>query len=161
MRDTQPPLDFFLTSSATGLQSYELSRMNHAANLRKELRQIMEEWIQAEVNARFARLVMESRTVLPCPASAATEPARSFEQLAISFLPAHDPDARDAADEASVLDQRAAALAAAGSATASAWHCRVKLAVLLTRSSKTAANFHSWPHLFPHVSLRRTALLRG
>src|ERR1700679_165974 len=113
MRDTQPPLDFFLTSSATGLQSYELSRMNHAANLRKELRQIMEEWIQAEVNSRFARLVMESRTLLPCPASATTDPACSFEQLAISFLPAHDPDVRDAADETAVHEQRAVAFAAA------------------------------------------------
>jgi hypothetical protein len=104
MSDTQPPLEFFLTSSATGLQSFELSRMNRAANLRKELRQIMEEWIQAEVNARFARWVLESRRPQALahradlltagdaqPArSPACSPARSFEQLSISFLPAHE-----------------------------------------------------------------------
>lgn len=112
MSDSQPPLDFFLTSSATGLQSFELSRMNRAANLRKELRQVMEEWIQAEVNARVARWVLESRRAhaLACqvdllPATGAAEPhssehlplhsplhspQHSFEQLPISFLPAHE-----------------------------------------------------------------------
>jgi len=100
MSDTQPPLEFFLTSSDTGLQSFELSRMNRASNLRKELRQVMEEWIQAEVNARFARWVLESRRpqALACRADLLTagdaQPARSpvssIEQLSISFLPAHE-----------------------------------------------------------------------
>jgi hypothetical protein len=95
MSDTQPPLDFFLTSSAIALQSFELSRMNRAANLRKELRQIAEEWIQAEVNARYARLVLESRRLQALASGAgrfdASGPAapRFAEQLPISFLPAH------------------------------------------------------------------------
>src|SRR5580658_6154699 len=95
MSDTQPPLEFFLTSSATGLESFELSRMNRAANLRKELRQVMEEWIEAEVNARFARWVLESRRAqtLSCRvdlrAQARTVEPRALEQVSISFLPAH------------------------------------------------------------------------
>ena len=61
MRGNQPPLDFFLSCSDVGLESYQLSRLERAACLRKELQQVISEWIDAEVNARFARLLLDER----------------------------------------------------------------------------------------------------
>ena len=66
MREKQPPLEFFLTSSSAALESYELSRLGRASNMRKELRDLIEDWIEAEVNARVARLLLEARRNGPC-----------------------------------------------------------------------------------------------
>lgn len=53
------PVDFLLDSSRHVLGEYELSRLNHAANLRKELRALVEQIIDANVEARFARWLLE------------------------------------------------------------------------------------------------------
>src|SRR4029077_14482214 len=39
---TQPPWEFLLSASRNSLQSYELSRLSHAANLRKEIMQLLD-----------------------------------------------------------------------------------------------------------------------
>jgi len=61
MSDTNPPLDYLATCSKPSLEAFELGRLNRAANLRKELRDILEEWIQAEGEARLARWLLEGR----------------------------------------------------------------------------------------------------
>lgn len=61
MTGNQPPLDFFLSCSDIGLESYELSRLQRAACLRKELQQVLAEWIEAAANARIARLLLQER----------------------------------------------------------------------------------------------------
>jgi hypothetical protein len=61
MGAAQPPFEFFITSSQTSLESFELSRLNAVANLRKELRQVVDEWIEAEIQARMARWILERR----------------------------------------------------------------------------------------------------
>jgi hypothetical protein len=53
------PSDYILTSSNTTLESLELARMNAASNLRKELHDVVEEWVEAEVQARMARWVRQ------------------------------------------------------------------------------------------------------
>lgn len=58
MSDTQP-LAYLMTSSDTSLESYELSRLNRASNLRKEMLQLLEKWIDAEAEARMARAILE------------------------------------------------------------------------------------------------------
>jgi len=90
MRDNQPPLEYLVTSSQTSLEAFELTRLNCSANLRKELREILDEWLQSEVDARLARWILECRraqsdgpTSLAAPPH---EPAR-VGQLAMSFLP--------------------------------------------------------------------------
>lgn len=55
------PSDYLSTCSESAIESYELSRLNRAANLRKELRQLVDEWIDCEVEARLARWTLESR----------------------------------------------------------------------------------------------------
>ena len=57
----RPTVAYLFSCSKESLESFELSRLNRAANLRKELRQITEEWIQAEVESRLARWILEQR----------------------------------------------------------------------------------------------------
>jgi hypothetical protein len=90
MGATRPSLDYLATCSEMSLESVELSRLNLAANLRKQFEEILEEWIDTEVDARLARAVLELRRtqdsgVKPvkwCPAA-----PKHCEQLAMAFLP--------------------------------------------------------------------------
>ncbi len=51
----QPPWEFLLSASRNSLQSYELSRLSHAANLRKEMTALMNQWIEESAAAMLAR----------------------------------------------------------------------------------------------------------
>jgi hypothetical protein len=57
----QPPWEFLLSASRNSLQSYELSRLSHAANLRKEITALMDQWIEENSAAMLARWLMEHR----------------------------------------------------------------------------------------------------
>jgi hypothetical protein len=48
-------LEYLFTSSGASLESFHLSRLNAVANLRKELHEILDEWVEAEVQARLAQ----------------------------------------------------------------------------------------------------------
>jgi hypothetical protein len=90
MGDTRLPLEYMVTCSKSTLESLELGRLNQVSNLRKELRQVLEEWIDCEVDARLARWILECRH-----SQTAGPPFRTAEavqtvrpaQLALSFLP--------------------------------------------------------------------------
>ncbi|MGD0403385.1 MAG: hypothetical protein ABSB66_09315 [Candidatus Acidiferrales bacterium] len=56
-----PPLEYLVTSSQAGLENFELVRRNTIANLRKELGEVVEEWIEAETQCRLARWILECR----------------------------------------------------------------------------------------------------
>jgi hypothetical protein len=58
---TQPPWEFLLSASSNSLQSYELSRLNHAANLRKEIAQLLDTWLDENASALLARWLMRQR----------------------------------------------------------------------------------------------------
>lgn len=58
---TEPPWEFLLSASLTSLQSYELSRLSHAANLRKEIGQLLDCWLDENAAAMLARWLMEQR----------------------------------------------------------------------------------------------------
>ena len=58
---TQPPWEFLLSASRNSLASYELSRLNHAANLRKEITALIDQWIEENSSAMLARWLMEQR----------------------------------------------------------------------------------------------------
>jgi hypothetical protein len=58
---TQPPWEFLLSASRASLQSYELSRLSHAANLRKEIAALVEQWIEENSSAMLARWLMQYR----------------------------------------------------------------------------------------------------
>ena len=58
---TQPPWEFLLSASRNSLQSYELSRLSHAANLRKEIGALLDQWMEENSAAMLARWLMEQR----------------------------------------------------------------------------------------------------
>jgi len=58
---TPPPWEFLLSASRNSLQSYELSRLGHAANLRKEIGQLLDSWLEENASAMLARWLMEQR----------------------------------------------------------------------------------------------------
>lgn len=58
---TQPPWEFLLSASRNSLQSYELSRLSHAANLRKEIGALLDLWMEENSAAMLARWLMEQQ----------------------------------------------------------------------------------------------------
>jgi hypothetical protein len=58
---TQPPWEFLLSASRTTLQSYELSRLGLASNLRKEITALIDQWVDELVNSMIARSLIEQR----------------------------------------------------------------------------------------------------
>lgn len=85
-----PPFEYLATCSEPGLESYELSRLNQASNLRRELRQLMDRWIECEVEARMARLTLESRRIdVRAAGSPLLEPQANTlpQQLRLPLLP--------------------------------------------------------------------------
>src|SRR5579863_644911 len=61
MASAQPPLEYLISSSEESLESFELSRLSNVANLRKELRTVLDEFVEAEIEARIARWILEGR----------------------------------------------------------------------------------------------------
>ena len=60
-RRTVPPWDYLHEASKSSLESFELSRLNHAANLRKEIAALLEEWIAETAEAFLARWLHHDR----------------------------------------------------------------------------------------------------
>jgi 3-methyladenine DNA glycosylase AlkC len=58
---TQAPWEFLLSASRNTLQSYELSRLAHAANLKKEITALLDQWLQENTAANLARWLIEQR----------------------------------------------------------------------------------------------------
>jgi hypothetical protein len=61
---SQPPWDFLLSASRVSLQSFELSRLSHAANIRKEIVQLLDVWLEESSAAMMARFLLEQHQVL-------------------------------------------------------------------------------------------------
>jgi len=57
----QAPWAFLLSASRTTLQSFELSRLAHAANLRKEIAELLDQWLEENTSAMLARWLIEQR----------------------------------------------------------------------------------------------------
>jgi hypothetical protein len=54
-----PPLEYLRQASPASLQSFELSRLNHAANLRREIGVLIDQWIQESSEALLARWMLD------------------------------------------------------------------------------------------------------
>jgi hypothetical protein len=61
MRKKVTPFQYLLECSHMSLEDFELARLDRAANLRKQLRDIAEEWVEAEVEAQLAHWVRGNR----------------------------------------------------------------------------------------------------
>jgi hypothetical protein len=56
-----PPLEFLVTSSQAGLENFGLGKLNKIANLRRELHEVVEAWIECEIQYRLARWILDCR----------------------------------------------------------------------------------------------------
>ena len=54
-----PPLDYLQAASRASLQNFELTRLNHAANLRQEIAVLIDQWIQETSEAMLARWMLD------------------------------------------------------------------------------------------------------
>jgi len=61
MSENPLPLEYLVTSSQSAVESFELSRLNRVSNLRKEIREVVDEWIAAEAEAQIARWILDCR----------------------------------------------------------------------------------------------------
>jgi hypothetical protein len=98
-RHIQPPWDYLHDASVPSLESYELSRLNHAANLRREIAALLDQWIEDSSQALLARWVREDRNLPeaepPMGKPAIGRPPQS--ELSSGVLPAAgDPPCRPA-----------------------------------------------------------------
>jgi hypothetical protein len=90
--------EFLLGSSKSTLQAYEHSRLNFAANLRKEIAQLLEVWVDESSNALLARWLIEKNLTAAAAADGcSTEEAGPSEfherQAQIACGPQHVPKA--------------------------------------------------------------------
>ena len=79
-----PPWNYLHEASDTSLESFELSRLNHAANLRKEITALLEQWIEVTAEAFLARWIREDRKLAPEPCQGPDV----LPQAELSFSPA-------------------------------------------------------------------------
>jgi len=87
---TRPPLEYLASCSKVALESFELSRLNEASNYRKEVQQILQGWIDTEVDARLARWILESKQAQARDGlQAAMAQPVPLKQLDLSFLPSN------------------------------------------------------------------------
>lgn len=85
MADGSSPLQYLTTSSTQSLEAFELARLNCAANLRKQMIPLMDDWIQSLGEAWIARRMIEQRRAAesnagaPLPFDAAPMPQLLME----------------------------------------------------------------------------------
>lgn len=58
---SEPPWEFLLSASRNSLQSYELTCLSRAANLRKEVGALLNQWLEESAKAMLARWLIEQR----------------------------------------------------------------------------------------------------
>lgn len=88
-----PAWEFLHHASIPSLESFELSRLNHSANLRKEVAALLEQWIEEMAEARMARWIREHRNLpqrQPRPVDILPQPELPFSApQPISIGPRH------------------------------------------------------------------------
>jgi hypothetical protein len=58
------PWEYLRQASVRSLESYELAHLGHAANLRKEIASLVDQWVEETANALVARWLLEHWTQL-------------------------------------------------------------------------------------------------
>jgi len=82
-----PPLDYLQAASRASLQSFELTRLNHAANLRNEIEALIDQWIQESSEALLARWMLDHHKALQPPSISPVDLVRSLVNSPNSLLP--------------------------------------------------------------------------
>jgi len=86
-----PPLDYLQAASRASLQSFELTRLNHASNLRQEIAALIDQWIQETSEAMFARWMLDHHKSLQPSAMTPTEVVRTMFDPPATLFPESQP----------------------------------------------------------------------
>jgi hypothetical protein len=81
-----PPIDYLRSASDSSLQSFELARLNHAANLRREIAVLIDQWLEETASAMLARWMLEHHGSLREPALSVADLLRTFQDPGIAPL---------------------------------------------------------------------------
>jgi hypothetical protein len=90
-----PPLDYLQAASRASLQSFELSRLNHAANLRQEISALMDQWIQETSEAMLARWMLDHHNSLQSSPMSPAEVVRTLIDPVAALFPESQPPMPD------------------------------------------------------------------
>jgi hypothetical protein len=82
-----PPLDYLQAASRASLQSFELTRLNHAANLRQEIAALIDQWIQETSEALLARWMLDHHKSLQARSAPASEEVRTLLDSTATLFP--------------------------------------------------------------------------
>jgi hypothetical protein len=82
-----PPLDYMRAASRTSLQSFELARLNHAANLRREIAALIDQWIQERSEATMARWILDHQESFRASQPAPADTLSTFPELEVDLFP--------------------------------------------------------------------------
>src|SRR5580698_10656895 len=91
-----PPLDYLQAASRASLQSFELTRLNHAANLRQEIAALIDQWITETSEAMLARWMLDHHK---SPQSSHLSPAEMVRTLIDPDTTALFPDPQPTCSE--------------------------------------------------------------
>ena len=86
-----PPLDYLQAASRASLQSFELTRLNHAANLRQEIAVLIDQWIQESSEAMLARWMLDHHKSLQSSPISSSEVVRTFLDQPATLFPESEP----------------------------------------------------------------------
>jgi hypothetical protein len=80
-RRIAPPWDYLHDASSPSLESFALSRLNHAANIRREIEALIDQWIEDTAQALLAQWVREDRALT----HSVIHPVRTKPQVEFAF----------------------------------------------------------------------------
>ena len=87
-----PPLDYLQAASRSSLQSFELTRLNHAANLRQEIAALIDQWVQETSEAMLARWMLDHHKAPQPSTMSAADPSRTLSEAPTTlFAESHPP----------------------------------------------------------------------
>jgi hypothetical protein len=78
-----PPIDYLHSASRSSLQSFELARRNHSANLRREIAVLIDQWLEETAEAMLARWMLEHHGSLREPALSVVDLLRTLQDPGI------------------------------------------------------------------------------
>lgn len=90
-----PPLDYLQAASRASLQSFELTRLNHAANLRQEIAALIDQWIQETTEALLARWMLDHHKSLQSSPMSHSDVVRTLIDPAATLFPEAAPPLSD------------------------------------------------------------------
>ncbi len=81
-----PSAEYLRSASPTSLQSFELAKLNRAANLRREIAVLIGQWMEETAEALLARYMIEHQSSLRQPSVSAAELLQSLENPVATHL---------------------------------------------------------------------------